>query len=111
MTKTTKRKPGRPKGSLDKRTVAMRRARQAGQTPVEFLLGIMNDTKNELPVRMQAASSAAPYCHARLASVTVQEKPFDGDPNSITSEYLASIIKGTSGSDVAVKAKGKRTTH
>jgi len=60
---------------------------------------------------MDAAKAVSPYVHARLQSITVQEKPFDGDPNSITSEYLASIIKGTSGSDAAVKAKGKRTTH
>lgn len=110
-TKTGKPR-GRPKGSRNKitsnasaRKIAMR------QTPLEFMLDIMYDETNELHVRMDAAKSAAPYTHARLQSVTVQEKPYEGDPNSITSEYLAHVVTSGGSSDVITTAPSKGKPH
>ena len=60
---------------------------------------------------MDAAKAAAPYCHSRLQSITVQEKPFEGDPNELTNEYLAHIVAGTGSSDVIATTKGSKVTH
>jgi len=67
-------KRGRPKGSINKRNTGIILAQRDGVSPVEFLLSVMDDTKNELHVRMDAAKSAAPYCHQRLAQLAVEHK-------------------------------------
>lgn len=64
-----------------------------------------------MSVRMDAAKAVSPYVHARLQSVTVQEKPYEGDPNSITNEYLAGIVQGAGGSNATAEEEGGRTTH
>ncbi|WP_343712853.1 hypothetical protein [Inquilinus sp.] len=46
-------------------------AANGGVTPLDFLLGIMRDDGNEMPMRVDAAKAAAPYVHARLSSVEV----------------------------------------
>ena len=110
--KTEKRKPGRPKGALDMRSRNIRQAIQAaGQTPLEFMLDIMRDKTEDMGRRLDAAKCAAPYCHARLQSIVVQEKPFEGDPNEISSEHLAGIIARSGSLDVAAAPKGKRTIN
>ena len=40
------------------------------QTPLEFLLEVMRDPGEEKGRRMQAASLAAPYCHAKKGEST-----------------------------------------
>jgi hypothetical protein len=65
-------KIGRPAGSKNKKTVGMIIAERNGISPLEFLLSIMDDDCQELNVRMDAAKSAAPYCHARLAQTQVE---------------------------------------
>lgn len=40
----------------------------SGLTPLEYMLGIMRDEGNDKPVRLDAAKSAAPYCHQKLIS-------------------------------------------
>ena len=89
-------KGGRPKGSKNKYSAAaLRQAMNGdGQTPLEYLLGVMNDDTNNQKLRMDAAKAAAVYCHPRLSSIEVAAKPWDGDPNSITNDQLASIIAG-----------------
>ena len=104
-----KRKSGRPKGALDKRSANRRKAIQAGGTPLKFLLEIMYDKSLSDSMRMAAAVSAAPYCHAKLASITVEHKEYDGDPNSISSEQLAAIATGGGrGNVVATQESTKR---
>ena len=66
-----KRKPGRPPGSKNSRSGALRHCLRTGQTPVQFLTKIYQDKKNELSVRIHAAISVAPYVHARLANIQV----------------------------------------
>jgi len=71
-------KGGRPKGSLNKKTKALREALRGGISPLEFLLDVMRDEKKDFSVRVDAAKSAAPYCHARLATIThgaIEEQP------------------------------------
>jgi len=48
-----------------------------GKTPLEFMLGIMNDRRMPTGFRAGAAKDAAPYVHPKLANVTVK-----GDPNN-----------------------------
>lgn len=63
---------GRPKGVPNKRTLEFqKKVEDSGLTPVEFLLQIMRDEDEELPVRMSAAEKVAPYVHAKLSSVTM----------------------------------------
>jgi hypothetical protein len=71
---------GRKKGSPNKRTAETQRAvEESGVTPLEFMLDIMRtempditDPKVKLEaiaMRFEAAKAAAPYVHAKLASV------------------------------------------
>jgi Family of unknown function (DUF5681) len=70
---------GRPRGSRNKRSLANIEAAQAsGQMPLDFLLLIMRNNTQPLERRLEAAKAAAPYCHARLASIEhsgSQDKP------------------------------------
>lgn len=73
---------GRKKGTPNKRTAeTQRKAEESGVTPLEFLLKIMRqETSHEDPKVMvareglafEAAKAAAPYVHARLASVELK---------------------------------------
>lgn len=66
---------GRKKGEPNKRTAALQAAVEAsGITPLEYLLQVMRNDLNELPIRLDAAKSAAPYVHAKLANVQVTGK-------------------------------------
>lgn len=73
MTDEVARKAGRPKGSRNK---ASRRQieeiRRTGQTPLEYLVSIYQDESEEKNIRIDAAKAAAPYCHAKLASIDLK---------------------------------------
>ena len=75
---------GRPKGSPNRKSRINLVAAKYGLAPLDYMLEILNDPEQPQSARIEAAKSAAPYVHARLQSVTVQEKPFEGDPNSIS---------------------------
>ena len=68
---------GRPAGSANKRTrdIANALASDGDLTPVEYLMSVMRDINEERRVRVNAAIAAAPYMHARIASVTVANDP------------------------------------
>ena len=66
---------GRPKGS---RTLSNRAkvigpgpadletiARKAGLTPLEYMLAVMRDERQDLHVRLRMAAAAAPFVHAK----------------------------------------------
>lgn len=61
----------RPPGSMNKRSKALidKAQKQGGMLPAEFLLKQMRNRKLPLEVRMQAATAAAPYYHARLQAI------------------------------------------
>ena len=50
-------------------------AKDSGELPLDFLLGVMRDEAMEIKPRLEAAKAAAPYVHHRLtaASVAVAE--------------------------------------
>lgn len=63
---------GRKKGEPNKRTVEAQAATaESGITPLEYLLDVMRNSADER-TRMSAAQAAAPYVHAKLASISVQ---------------------------------------
>lgn len=71
---------GRPRGSRNRRTIALSQApanaqqsARTGETPLDFLLRVMRNTKNVLQVRIDAAKAAAPYVHARLGAVELNQ--------------------------------------
>ena len=45
------------------------KAVKAGQTPVEFLLSVMNNQNVDMGKRIDAAKSAAPYVHPKLSAI------------------------------------------
>jgi hypothetical protein len=51
------------------------------------MLGVLRDETNELPVRMQAANSAAPYVHPRLTSVELGGPDGKAIPITLTVEF------------------------
>lgn len=64
----------RSPGGRRKRTAASATARSglaAAVTPLDFLLATMRDEGNDFITRLNAAKAAAPYVHAKLASVEV----------------------------------------
>lgn len=68
---------GRPKGSRNKRTIKQAKAAQeSGLTPLEYMLAVLRDETQDQSVRLDAANKAAPYIHAKLASV--DHKSSDG---------------------------------
>ena len=70
---------GRPAGAVTARTREVAdKAAQEGITPLEFMLGMLRDEAADPRDRMWAAEKAAPYVHAKLASVEHAGK--DGGP-------------------------------
>lgn len=61
---------GRKTGSATKRTREIADAALAeGLTPLEYMLKILRDESQAQDARMDAAKSAAPYIHPRLAAI------------------------------------------
>lgn len=74
--KGTPKTGGRSKGTPNKLT-EKREAKIAasGLTPLDYMLSILRDDNAKPSERFAAANSAAPYCHAKLASVTLGVDP------------------------------------
>ncbi|WP_198665046.1 hypothetical protein [Tropicimonas sp. IMCC34011] len=86
---------GRPKGVANKATQAQRKAvKESGLTPLDYLLQVMRDETAERAERVDAAHKAAPYVHAKLASV--DHKSSDG---SITPPPTTIQFIGVDGDD------------
>jgi hypothetical protein len=76
---------GRKKGVPNKRTAEVQKAvEESGVTPLEFMLTIMRTEPGDvedprlmqaiMEMRFEAAKAAAPYVHAKLASVELSGK-------------------------------------
>ena len=65
---------GRPKGSVAKLDAEARAKALEGLTPLDYLLDILRDEKQDQAARTDAAKAAAPYVHARLANVDANIK-------------------------------------
>jgi len=61
---------GRPKGSHSKKTQALlEKIMETGQTPLEFMIEQMRNTKMPMGARLQAARDAAPFVHSKMQSI------------------------------------------
>jgi hypothetical protein len=79
------RKPGVP----NKKTAAlMAEVEASGLTPLEYMLGVLRDEQQDTQRRDWAAEKAAPYVHARLASVEAKHD---------VSDALADLLKAVDG--------------
>lgn len=80
---------GRPKGShnslLDKELRAS--ALEGGESPLEFLLGVMRDDQETKERRIDAAKAAAPYVHAKLQTVALTDETHEG-PARLLVEWI-----------------------
>lgn len=66
---------GRKVGSVTKRTREIADgALASGLTPLDYMLTILRDETQEDAARFEAAKAAAPYVHAKLASVDATVK-------------------------------------
>ena len=74
---------GRSKGTPNRRpTYGAVKAMMAGApSPLDFLLDVMRDSKNDIQLRVMAAKAAAPYMHRALKSV--EQSGTDGGPQRI----------------------------
>ena len=62
--KTGGRRPGsRNRVSIEKE----QKIAESGLTPLDYMLGILRDTKATYDMRIEAAKSAAPYCASEVA--------------------------------------------
>lgn len=59
----------KPKRTLDRKT-AMRALE--GMSPLDYMLGVLQDAVEYDPIKMDAAKYAAPYVHPKLAAVAHQ---------------------------------------
>lgn len=60
---------GRPAGARNRKTSETQAAiEQSGLTPLDYMIGVMRNEKNDQRTRLEAAHHAAPYVHARLSA-------------------------------------------
>ena len=94
---------GRGKGTPNKVTAEKRRktaeliaqAEADGTLPLQFLLDIMHGRRKATQLQIQAATSALPFCHPRLATVDVNTTTRYKDARQLTDdELMALIIEG-----------------
>lgn len=63
---------GRKPGAKNKASADREKAiRKSGLTPLDYMLRLMRNGKLDRGTRLEAAKSAAPYVHPKLASVEV----------------------------------------
>ena len=90
---------GRKKGSKNVKSAEIaRRCAEEGITPLEYMLNIMRDPTQEFDTRMDAAKSAAPYIHPKLASV---EQKVEAEVNGSIYEWLTRSVADVGQSVVA----------
>ena len=89
---------GRPKGVPNKANAERQAAIAAsGLTPLDYMLAVLRDENADDQRRMEAAKSAAPYVHPRLASMEHGGK--DGSPIQIE-EIKIRLVKAQPDEDV-----------
>lgn len=70
---------GRKKGTPNRATAAKAAELAAsGVLPLDFMLDVMRDPAKDFDVRLDAAKSAAPYVHPKLAAI--EHTGADGGP-------------------------------
>lgn len=93
----TRKGAGRPAGSITKKTrEAAEAALAAGLTPLDYMLRVLRDEREADARRMWAAEKAAPYVHAKLASV---EHSGGLEVTSITKEQRDAAVAAAARAD------------
>ena len=89
---------GRPRGAPNKANAERQAAIAAsGLTPLDYMLAVLRDESAEPNTRMEAAKSAAPYVHPKLASIEHGGK--DDSPIQIE-EIKIRLVKAQPDEDV-----------
>ena len=73
--KTGGRRRGTPNKSTSAKAKKAVAIAESGLTPLEYLLSVMRDENEDLPMRVDAAKAAAPYVHPKLANIAVSGNP------------------------------------
>lgn len=61
---------GRAKGTPNKATAKkVQEIAASGLTPLDYMLSVLRDDRQEDAIRMDAAKAAAPYIHPKLANI------------------------------------------
>lgn len=80
---------GRKKGIPNRRTQELQdKVASSGLTPLDYMLGVLRDDEQTIERRDWAAKEAAPYIHAKLASVAAKHD---------VSDALADLLKAVDG--------------
>jgi hypothetical protein len=66
---------------------ARKRMIEGGITPLDFLLAVIRDNHQDFRVRLDAARTAAPYCHARLASTLLSGESIEAAQPQMTQSW------------------------
>ena len=84
-----KKSGGRVRGVANKRSLQREMQVAAeGLTPLAYLLQVLRNEANDLPVRLDAAKSAAPYVHPKLAQVQLNHGGHDGGPLALHINFI-----------------------
>jgi len=87
---------GRPRGARNAKTVEQAEAvKSSGLTPLDYMLSVMRDEGNDKATRLDAANKAAPYVHAKLASVDHKSSDGTMTPQPARVEIVAVDGDGT----------------
>lgn len=91
---------GRRKGTPNRATAARQQAvADSGMTPLDYLLSVMRDTSQDVTVRLNAARSAAPYVHPKLATVEVRAEVTSAENTGVSrvQEMVDRLLQGRPG--------------
>jgi hypothetical protein len=84
---------GRKRGKPNKATAARQaEVQSSGITPLDYMLKVMRDENADPHQRFEAAKSAAPYVHPKVASIQ-HGKDTDNPLNSVTDADRIAVIK------------------
>jgi len=90
---------GRPKGSLNQKTLAVRKGvEDSGLSPIEFLTQLYRDETQDMALRKDAAAKVAPYLYPRLSSQEISADMTNRPAGEKSNEELIADLL-TSGSD------------
>lgn len=82
---------GSRKGIPNRATAAREAAIAAsGLTPLDYMISVMRDANNPTDTRLDAARSAAPYVHPKLAQTQITGK--DGGPIQVEDATKAALV-------------------
>lgn len=100
------RKTSKPKELLIRRSQLT--AANAKVTPLDYLMNVLQDTKQDQKVRFQAAIAAAPYVHPRLSNATVTTTVKRSVDELTTAELIAALQQDANSDGAATPEAGDR---